>query len=191
MLNQRSLVLNKHWVPIATIPIKNALIMLCRGTSHVICPLSYELYDLGRWIERSQAEQRSENVIKTPRVKLHRPEVMLLQKFGGIPRRQLSFTRKNLYRRDNYTCQYCGQRKPLSRMTIDHVVPRAKGGESGWDNCVLACVNCNTQKADKLLSEVGYTLCRPPRPPSWNPLHEVTEGAVPESWAKFLSGVPT
>lgn len=187
MLNKRALVLNRHWMPIATIPVRHALVMLCRSTAQVICPESYEVFDLGRWIERSASNPRADNVVATPKVALHLPEVILLQNFGGVPRRQISFTRKNLYRRDNYTCQYCGMRKPTSRLTIDHIKPRCRGGQSTWENCVLACIGCNTAKANKSLADFGVKLRSTPRRPNWNPLHEMTGESVPISWKKFLN----
>lgn len=191
MLSERALVLNRNWVPIATIAVRQALIMLCRESAQVICPETYEILDFGRWIERSKQGPRSERVVKTPRFDLHMPEVILLSNFSGIPRRQISFTRKNLYRRDNYTCQYCNERKQTSKLTIDHVMPRSRGGGSSWENCVLACISCNTRKANRTPREAGWRLLTTPRRPNWNPLHEMTDGRVPEAWTKFLGEVKT
>jgi 5-methylcytosine-specific restriction endonuclease McrA len=187
MLNKRALVLNRHWMPIATIPVRHALVMLCRSTAQVICPVNYEVFGMDRWIERSVSDPRTENVVATPNVALHLPEVILLKTFGGVPRRQISFTRKNLYRRDSYTCQYCGTRKPTSRLTIDHIKPRCRGGQSTWENCTLACIACNTKKANKSLKDCGMNLLSNPKRPNWNPLHEMIGERVPTSWKKFLA----
>lgn len=187
MLNQRALVLNKHWVPIATIATRQALVMLCRSTAQVICPDSYQVFDLENWIRVSADNPRSDKIVATPRVALHLPEVIILRNFGGIPRRQISFTRKNLYRRDNYSCQYCYERMPTSKLTIDHVKPRSRGGDTSWENCVLACVSCNSKKANKSLKDVGFRLRSVPKRPAWNPLHEMNTTNIPVSWTKFLS----
>lgn len=187
MLNERSLVLNRHWAPIATVPIRTALVMLCRGTVQAVCPQSYELFEIQGWINRSREVPRADRVVQTPKLALHQPEIVLLRAFGGIPRRQLAFTRKNLYRRDDYTCQYCLQRKPSGQLTIDHVIPRSRGGQSSWENCVLACVGCNTRKANKSLREAGFKLPQNPRRPTWNPLEEVQGERVPEAWHSFLA----
>ena len=84
------------------------------------------------------------------------PEVILLSTYGKVPRIEVSFSRKNLYRRDGHACQYCGTHRPSSELSIDHVLPRSRGGRTTWENCVLACVRCNSKKADRTPREVGF-----------------------------------
>lgn len=186
------LVLNRHWVAVGTTTIRRTFVLLVREAAAAVCPRSYEVLDFARWVERSRAAawslpEDAARVVRTPRLLLERPEVILLHGYGGVPRREVSFTRRNLYRRDDHACQYCGRRRPSSELSIDHVVPRSLGGPTTWENCVLACVRCNTKKANKTLREVGFTLLRPPRRPTWSPLLDALPQARPQSWAQFLA----
>ena len=114
------------------------------------------------------------------------PEVIHLEGYDRIPIYEAPFTRRNLYHRDNYTCQYCGARLPAERLSIDHVRPRSKGGKTTWDNCVLACVRCNTRKADRSLKEARLRLMRPPMRPRWSPYLSVANEKQLPSWRRFL-----
>ncbi|MCO5165805.1 MAG: HNH endonuclease [Planctomycetes bacterium] len=185
----QALVLNRHWTPVSTTTVRRALVLLCRSTASAICPASYEVYDLDAWIARSLdtgAALARERLLRTPRFAIEKPEVILLLGYAGVPRREVSFSRRNLYRRDGYACQYCGRRRPLDELSIDHVLPRSRGGKTTWENCVLACVRCNTKKANKTLRESGFQLARAPGKPTWSPLLESIPRAHPPSWRKFL-----
>ena len=94
------------------------------------------------------------------------PEVITLTGFERLPSAVVAFSRRNIYKRDHYTCQYCGTQPGSEELTIDHVVPRAQGGESRWDNCVLACVTCNKHKADRTPEEARMPLLYLPYVPS-------------------------
>ncbi len=187
--SDQALVLNKNWTPVSTTTVRRALVLLCRSTASAICPATYEVFDLSAWIARSlegAGALARERVLRTPRYDLEKPEVILLTGYAGIPRREVSFSRRNLYRRDGYSCQYCGRRRPLDELSIDHVMPRSRGGKTTWENCVLACVRCNTKKANKTLRESGFQLLRAPGKPTWSPLLESIPQAHPPSWRKFL-----
>ncbi|MEZ0228581.1 MAG: HNH endonuclease [Planctomycetota bacterium] len=193
MLHERTLVLNKHWTAVTTTTVRTALVLLYRESARVICPDTYEAFDLMGWIDRSMTvappgpDTASTAAILTPRFRIAKPEVILLRDYGGHPRREVTFSRKNLYRRDNYTCQYCGVRMPTEELSIDHVTPKSRGGKTAWDNCVLACIRCNTRKANKTLKEVGFQLISKPDKPRWSPFEEVGRRDRPMSWEKFIS----
>jgi 5-methylcytosine-specific restriction endonuclease McrA len=185
----QALVLNRNWTPVSTTTVRRALVLLCRSTASAICPSSYEVFDLDGWITRSIETAETlhrERVMRTPSFDLEKPEVILLRGYAGIPRREVSFSRRNLYRRDGYSCQYCGRRRPPDELSIDHILPRSRGGKTTWENCVLACVRCNTKKANKTLRESGFQLLRSPAKPTWSPLLEAIPNAHPPSWRKFL-----
>ena len=112
--------------------------------------------------------------------------MILLCAFGGLPRMEVAFSRKNLFRRDGYRCQYCDARRPTHELSIDHVIPRSRGGQTSWENCVLACIRCNTKKGDRTPRESGLRLRRAPARPAWSPLHETAPQARPASWRAFL-----
>jgi 5-methylcytosine-specific restriction endonuclease McrA len=116
-----------------------------------------------------------------------RPSVIRLQRMVARPRPRLKMTRREVFRRDNYTCQYCGKR--TAELTIDHVVPRHAGGRHAWSNVVAACPACNHRKGGRLLQEAGMHLLRPPAEPPTSAryifgrhLQDNTE------WEMFLSG---
>lgn len=189
MLHERTLVLNKHWTAVTTTTVRTALVLLYRESARVICPETYEVFDLMGWIDLSMTGGLGGAMpaIHTPRYHIRKPEVILLCEYGGHPRREVTFSRKNLYRRDNYTCQYCGVKTTTEELSIDHVIPKSRGGKTAWDNCVLACVRCNTRKANKTLREVGFQLLSKPAKPRWSPFEEVGRRERPTSWEKFLS----
>ena len=121
------------------------------------------------------------------RVKVRVPEVVVLRHFNGFPRRTVAFSRRNLYRRDNFTCQYCGSQPGTELLSIDHVVPRSRGGRSTWENCVLACLDCNKRKASRTLDEAGLVLDRKPFRPAGGPAFEISLGTRRASWERFVS----
>jgi 5-methylcytosine-specific restriction endonuclease McrA len=188
-LHEQALVLNKQWTAVCTTTVRKALVLLCRGAALAICPATYETFDLDAWMTRSrELTLPRERVVRTTREAVEKPEVILLRGYGGVPRREVSFSRRNLYRRDGYSCQYCGRRRPPAELSIDHVMPRSRGGKTNWENCVLACVRCNAKKANKTLPESGFVLLRRPEKPTWSPLLESLTAAQvqPESWGKFI-----
>ena len=81
--------------------------------------------------------------------RLRVPEVITLTGYDRLPTRAVTFSRRNIFKRDRFQCQYCGVNPGGEELTIDHVVPRAQGGVSSWTNCVLACIDCNKRKADR------------------------------------------
>lgn len=103
------------------------------------------------------------------------------------PRPQPKLTRGEIFRRDNFTCQYCGKQAP--KLTVDHVVPRYRGGRRTWDNLVTACPRCNVRKGGRTLHEAGMALRRLPRKPQ--PTYEyLFRGYLNQytEWAEFLEG---
>ena len=91
-----------------------------------------------------------------------------------------------LYKRDRFTCQYCGIQPGSEELTVDHVLPRSRSGTSTWENCVLACVDCNHRKADRTPDEAGMPLRKLPIKPAWNPFYSRQALRI-ESWSRFLS----
>lgn len=184
-----ALVLNKNWVAVTVTTSFGALISLCRERSQVMCPNTYEVFDLNRWMERSADKAKDllpEKIIKTPSTPIEKPEIIILKEYGGVPFRQVNFTRRNLYKRDSYTCQYCLIGFMPNELTIDHVVPRSRGGTNDWSNCVTSCEDCNSKKADLTPQESGMVLRTRPRMPKWTPISGMLPAKRPTSWDKFL-----
>jgi hypothetical protein len=116
------------------------------------------------------------------------PSVIRLSVMTSIPRRVQQLSRKNILARDHNMCQYCDTKFHPSELTLDHIVPRSKGGRDTWDNLVAACSACNKKKADMSVEEAGMTLRRRPRPATIHTARVLLRnmGADDEQWKKYL-----
>jgi 5-methylcytosine-specific restriction endonuclease McrA len=185
-LDGRTLVLNRSWTAISTTTVRNALGLVYRDVARAVCTETFTPHDFHSWTELSAARGGGE-FVQGVRVKVRVPEVVVLRHFNGFPRRTVAFSRRNLYRRDNFTCQYCGSQPGTELLSIDHVVPRSRGGRSTWENCVLACLDCNKRKASRTLDEAGLVLDRRPFRPAGGPAFEISLGTRRASWERFVS----
>lgn len=117
--------------------------------------------------------------------KFRLPEIIKLSHYIPLPYAEAVLSRKNIYLRDNHTCQYCS--KSGTSLTIDHVIPKSKGGTETWDNMVVCCARCNNRKGDRTLEAVGMKLkVRPYRPPSSLYLHMTRLSTIPKSWYNYF-----
>lgn len=164
LLDQPTLVLNRSWLPVHVTTVRRALSLLVRGAATVVQPETYETFEFEAWIARPHPRRA---VIRTVRVQIPVPEVVVLRCYDRPARRSVPFTRRNLYRRDQLRCQYCGRRPGTRSLTIDHVLPRSLGGTTSWTNCVLACAECNGRKGGRTPEQVGMKLLKPPVRPRW------------------------
>jgi len=180
------LVLNRSWIAVHIADVRRALSLVYRGLAKVVVPDTYTTYDFEGWKELSQAAES--NYIRTVNFKIKVPEIIVLTFFNGFYHKDVRFSRRNIFERDRNRCQYCGKRFSKMDLTIDHVVPRSRGGKDTWDNVVLACVMCNVKKGDRLPEEAGLRLVQRPSRPQWVPYLGVKLGAVNvKSWEKFVS----
>jgi 5-methylcytosine-specific restriction endonuclease McrA len=146
-----------------------------------------EDYRLHTWTDWSRiAPREGDAFIQAVRLRLKVPEVIVLADYDRLPSAAVSFSRRNVFKRDHWTCQYCGVQPGGEELTIDHVVPRSQGGTSTWDNCVLSCIACNKRKADRTPEQARMKLRRAPVRPTWKPLYARHEVRI-ESWSKFVS----
>ena len=188
VLDRPALVLNRHWTAIQTTTVREAIGLVAKGAARVIDPKTFQAHDLSSWTDVSHLRRAlGDAVIRSPRVTLAVPEVIVLTSYDGLGERSVIFSRRNLFKRDRYACQYCGSQPGPEELTIDHVVPRARGGVSSWENCVLACVACNKRKADRTPAGAGLRLRRTPRKPTWRSLVHLPPRERRESWVHFLS----
>lgn len=163
-MEKRVLVLNLDHSPVAVVTVQKALVLTF--LDKVMCLSYYDHFGI-RTVDR---------VFKYP-------AVIRLNEYKNIPYRGVLLNRNNLFKRDKGECQYCGSKKQL---TIDHVVPRSKGGKTNWNNLITACHRCNVQKGDKTPEQVGLTLKNHPFRPSLS--YFLTEYAErnAEEWVPFL-----
>jgi 5-methylcytosine-specific restriction endonuclease McrA len=187
-INQPVLVLNKNWAAIQVTPVHNAFALVMKGHAVIVDPETYQEHNLLTWIDVSKArEALADVVIRTPRLSLVVPEVIRLNGYGGQGERAVVFSRRNVFKRDKYTCQYCGAQPGPAELTIDHVLPKAKGGKSEWTNCVLACLRCNAKKADRTPQGAKMVLKKQPKKPNWVALSQLPKGGRKISWEQFIS----
>lgn len=181
------LVLNKGWSPISIVSVKRAIHMLMGETARVVDADDFSTYDFDSWADLGQVFDANGEFILTPSMRIPVPQVLLLDEYNKVPYKRVTFSRKNLYKRDEYTCQYCGKRPPSSEITIDHITPVSKGGKSTWLNCVLACLKCNHKKSDKTIAEAHMTLLKEPtEPPRKKIAFSIPVNQKKVTWEKFL-----
>ena len=184
VLTRPTLVLNRNWQPVGVSPVARSLVMLWNDTARVVDPEDYQLYTWADWSELPVED--GELFVKTVNSRLRVPEVISLTNYDRVPTNSVAFSRRNIFKRDRFTCQYCGKQPGSSELTIDHVLPRSQGGGTSWENCVLACVRCNTFKADRTPKQAGLTLAAEPVRPKWKPVYASRGGRI-DSWSRFLS----
>jgi 5-methylcytosine-specific restriction endonuclease McrA len=184
VLERPTLILNRNWQPVGVSTVSRALVKVWNEAARIVDPADYRQYTWDDWSQLRPVED--EPFIQTRRLRLRVPEVVTLVKYDRLPVNAVTFSRRNIFKRDRYTCQYCGRQPGSEELTLDHVVPRAQGGVSSWENCVLACVECNARKADRTPAQAGLQLRKQPHRPLWKPLY-ATHGARIDSWSRFLS----
>ncbi len=161
------LVLNATYEPLSIISVKRAVVLLLKEKAELV--------------EAAQAKLRSENY------SLPLPLVIRLVYFVKIPHRiSLPVTRRGVLARDHYTCQYCGATPLRKDLTIDHVLPRSRGGRTTWENVVAACDKCNGRKGNRTPSEANMTLLEQPRRPRYIAIAALASGEAREAWGKYM-----
>jgi 5-methylcytosine-specific restriction endonuclease McrA len=184
VLARPTLVLNRNWQPVNVATVARALVMVWNEAARVVDPADYQLYAWDDWSEL--VPQADELFIQAVNRRLRVPEVVSLTTYDRMPAVSVSFSRRNIFKRDHYACQYCGVQPGSEELSIDHILPRSHGGVSSWENCVLACMNCNKRKADRSPEQAGMRLRRRPFRPTWRPLYADHHQRI-ASWARFLS----
>lgn len=184
VLQRPTLVLNRSWQPVAVSTVARALVKVWNESARIVDPASFQQYDWDDWTRLTPAD--GDPVIQTQWLQLRAPEVITLTRYDRMPIKIVAFSRRNVFKRDHFTCQYCGCRPGSEELTIDHVIPRSRGGVSSWVNCVLACIDCNSRKSNRTPEQAGMPLRKPPTRPIWNPLY-APHGVKIQSWSKFVS----
>lgn len=166
----RTLLLDATYQPLRTISWKRAIILDMQDRVDVV-----EYYD---------------EVVHTPSTALPLPAVVRLRQYLRVFRRGVAFTRRNVLARDGFACQYCGARPPLGELTLDHVIPRSRGGSLCWENVVTACQRCNRRKGSRTPREAHMRLLRLPARPTFLPVVRAgMDGNPPEEWVAYLRAV--
>jgi 5-methylcytosine-specific restriction endonuclease McrA len=184
VLERPTLVLNRNWQPVNVAPVHRALVLLWNDAAHVVDPEDFQTYTWQDWARLRPRD--GEPYLQAVTFRMRVPEVLALTRFDRPRSTAVTFCRRNIFKRDHATCQYCGARPGSSELTIDHVLPRSQGGTSNWENCVLACVACNARKANRTPEQAHMKLRKQPHRPAWKPLYAMSSVRI-ESWSRFLS----
>jgi 5-methylcytosine-specific restriction endonuclease McrA len=168
LLQEPVLVLNATYEPINVTAVRRALVLILKGVA--------------------TTEEEDGSFIHAARLAVRIPSVIRLLEFRRIPYQTRALSRKNLLLRDRYTCQFCGRAFPAHELTLDHLIPRSRGGHTDWDNLVACCHKCNNLKGDRLPEEAGLKLLRPPRPFTLHTSRQIMRmmGRSDERWRKYL-----
>ena len=185
VLHDATLVLNRNWMPLDFTTVLDALCKLYTGGARAMKPDDYTLHDFDSWTNLKAAAGTP--CVRTATFSIPVPEIIVLARFGKLPNRGVAFARSNIYKRDRFTCQYCGKRPGTAELTIEHIVPRSRGGVSSWTNCVAACVQCNSRKANQTPGEAGMVLRSQPAKPVFLPRLVLARVPHKPSWEKFIS----
>lgn len=166
------LVLNNTYEPINVCNARRAVRMMVLGKAETV-------------------EFEDEFWIRSELLMLRLPVVIRLLRYVNTHRQgEVPFSKKNVFRRDHYSCQYCGF---SGELTLDHIIPRSRGGSTEWGNVVCCCRRCNSKKGNRLPEEVGMSLVRPPNKPRYNPFQWMSSRMTGEGhlqWRKYLDPFP-
>jgi len=152
---------------------------------------NYATHDFDGWLRASEGGNGDGSYVQGVGYRLRVPEAVVLTKYDGYFRKQIRFSRRSIFERDASICQYCGRRLERSKLTLDHIVPRSRGGKSVWENMVVACNACNDRKRDLLPEEAGMRLLKRPEPPGWPYDVDVQLGLIRKPfWRRFVAVKP-
>jgi 5-methylcytosine-specific restriction endonuclease McrA len=193
-LNSSVLVLNRFYMAIHVANVRRAFGLLLRELAEVIHieDGQYANYNFHSWREISElkAEFKSphEDWVRSVNFEIQVPRIIRLLFYDRLPKQTVRLNRRNLFSRDAGRCQYCGRRFPTTELSLDHVLPRSRGGETTWENVVCSCVACNVKKGGRTPEEAGMRLVQRPVRPQHSPLLAIKLGNPKyESWKTFLS----
>ena len=159
----RALVLNATFEPLCVVSDRRAVVLVLRETAEML--------------------HASDAVMRSARLAVAVPSVVRLRRYVRVPYRwHTPLNRRSVFTRDDHRCQYCG----ATAESIDHVVPRSRGGDHSWENVVAACRPCNVRKRDRMLHETSMSLLRTPRTPRGASWLTFTLGVVPDTWTPYL-----
>lgn len=184
LLHRPTLVLNRNWQPVGVASVARSLTLVVAERARIVDPANFQQYTWADWARLMP--DVDEPFVQSVAFRIRVPEVITLAAYDRVPTNSVAFSRRNIFKRDRYTCQFCGEQPGSEELTIDHVLPRSRGGTSTWENCVLACVECNKRKADRTPTEAHMPLRKAPVRPKWRPLYARHDVRI-ESWSRFVS----
>ena len=193
-LDGHVLVLNRSYSAVRVVSVRRAIKMLCRQIAEIVSieDKQWQTYDFSSWQELSQMRSDFDNPsydwIKGVSFDLIVPRIIRLLFYDRLPQTIVKFNRRNIYARDNSRCQYCGKKFPHAELSLDHIMPRSRGGQMTWENIVCSCLKCNVKKANRTPKEAGMKLIAKPVKPRRNPAVTLSLSSKKyHSWKHFLN----
>ncbi len=190
--SRRVLVLNRNWQAVNIVGVRRAFSLLWQDHARVINTFSGDFLPLSasEWVEYSMRPGKppaGAEYVRTIRSHIIMPKVLLLRDFDRLPMVEVKFNRQSIFERDNFTCQYTGRVCKPKDLTLDHVIPRDRGGRTSWENIVTCARDINERKGNRLPHEAGLRLLCKPRKPNWRPFAVVAAGSdIDHAWTNFL-----
>ena len=175
-LNSSVLVLNRFYMAVHVVSVRRALVLLYRELAEVIHVEEgiYSNFDFASCREASiffaQEPEQHVEWIRGIGFSLQAPRVVRLNRYDKVPKQTLRFNRRHVFARDENTCQYCGSDFSSIHLSLDHIVPRSRGGQTNWENVVCCCLSCNTKKGNRTPKEANMRLIRQPKKPRHSPI---------------------
>ena len=194
-LQAHVLTLNRGYVAFQVITARRAFCLLIKGFAEVINVEEghYRSYDFQDWQDVSELKLAfgelgaDEDWINAVNFSIEVPRVIRLLRYDRVPQHVVKFNRRNIFLRDHNRCQYCRRRFSSAELSLDHVVPRSRGGRTTWDNIVSACLKCNVGKGGRTPREAGMELVTRPRKPTRSPLlAETVNSQKYAMWKTFV-----
>lgn len=193
-LSSSVLVLNRFFMAVHIISARRAFSLVFKRAAEVVHVVDdrYDSFNFESWRDLSQyreffPDDDPHDWVRTVSFQIRVPRVIRLMGYDKLPRQRVKFNRRNLFARDENRCQYCGRRFRTSELSLDHVIPRSRGGQAAWTNLVCACTACNKRKGGRTPKEAGIKLIREPRQPRRSPIVRMKlRSRKYGSWKAFL-----
>lgn len=189
-MSSDTLVLNRNFCAVHITDWKKAVSLLYQGSAQAV-DLNLQTYDFTDWAELSKLmADNPKGFVHSPTMRIAVPEVIRLTRYDKLPKQEVKFSRKNIYEHYGNTCCYCGKTFKTNELNLDHVIPRARGGQTNWTNIVLSCISCNSKKACCTPEEAGMKLLVRPKRPRWkgnnNSIAIAAPLPIPVSWQRLI-----
>ena len=173
------LVLNRNFAPVHVISAQRAFCLLWKDLAEIVHVEDGQFltYDFTGWREESDLKytlltpkERTGDWVRGVSFHIEVPRIIRLRTYDRMPRNVVKFNRRNVFLRDGFQCQYCGGKFAAGKLSLDHIVPRSRGGVESWENIVAACLKCNVRKGNRTPLEANMKLLREPIKPARSPL---------------------
>ena len=193
MSNYDTLVLNRLYLPIHVIDWKRSINLVYQDIAHSL-DIDFIPYNWDNWMEFTQTpkcDMGNYRIVHSVNKRIAVPDIIVLQHYDRLPKRDIKFTRESVIQRDNYICAYCGKKFKKDYLTIDHILPKSLGGKNTWKNTVASCKACNNRKADRTPEQAKMPLLYQPKEPRWQgAFHKMINHInIRPSWHKFLESI--